>query len=304
MGETGPAIPGPSREVLHNDLCTDLWDLAHEWMLPQGQAKMKSVLGAFDTTTTRARKTPDTDARLDAGARVTAEAKRRVAAETRVAELTKEVRRLKEQRKGQEAAKVQSLEKESARLRKHAYGMEAARQPLTQHLAFALARSDAAGMRLQACYRRLVSKEVEYAARGAIAPECPCNSCGCQEKATRVLAGADSQLPPLFEREATDVTQCLRDLGTGRGFQVPTLPAEGNETSIARLASILEGTPGWEQASLLRGGSYEAPVQRATRALEELLPGMPRHPPGLPSPTQATDEVDNPPGYERSSKKE
>ena len=180
---------------------------------------------------------------------------------------------------------MRSLEGDVARLRTQAYATEAARGPLTEQLAFAMARSDALEVRLQECYRRVVYKEVEQLTRRKARPECPCQRCGCRRRVEDALTGACSgRQPPEFEDEAADANQCLHRLERLESFEVPTLRMEGDDESLARLTRALQQPESWQQTSLLRDGTYVAPVQRAARKVNDTLPGMPRHPPGLPSP--------------------
>ena len=70
---------------------------------------------------------------------------------------------------------------------------------------------------------------------------------------------------------------------------------EGDQESLTRLTRALEQTESWEQTSLLRDGTYVAPVQRAARKVDDTLPGMPRRPPGLPSPPRTGAEASRAP---------
>ena len=153
---TEPSPTECTREELHNDLCTDLWDVAHRWMPVQGQAQMKGILAEYDTEMSR--RGNASERTTETGAVVAAEISKRVQAEEKAAALKRQrdearreavdleeeaaaARRARNEKRESEESRARTLEGDAARLRTRAYATETAKGPLTEQLAFAMARA-------------------------------------------------------------------------------------------------------------------------------------------------------------------
>ena len=86
-----------------------------------------------------------------------------------------------------EEKRARGLEEEVARHEVHTRRTETARGLLTKERAFAYTRSDALGVRLQSCFRRLIHSEVKRLAYQEVDPRCPCQRCSCYGEVTTIM---------------------------------------------------------------------------------------------------------------------
>ena len=156
----------------------------------------------------------------------------------------------------------------------HGYAkqVEVAREAVANTLAAEYGQRDAARLRLQQCYRRLIHSETKRAAYIVESQDCPCKDCTCFTTTARRMADARGQLVEPFEHERADTNRCCLDTLEGRPFQVPSLASESCKEALGRLMIAMDHPRSWERSTLPR--NFVAPLVRAQAYVDGTLPSV------------------------------
>ena len=171
----------------------------------------------------------------------------------------------REKRRG-ERRKARLQQEALTQYREYADRVEVAREEVTNTLAAEYGQRDAARLRLQQCYRRLIHSETKRAAYVVESQACPCKDCACFT--TRTASRGQPVVP--FEHELADTHSSCLDTLEGRPVQVPSLASESCKEALGRLMIAMDDPGSWERNTLPR--NFVAPLVRAQVYVDGTLP--------------------------------